>query len=255
MSVFADYSEYYDLLYRDKDYASESAFIVDVIKKHEPRTSSILDLGCGTGNHDFLISQKGYEVCGVDMSPGMLSKANQKKLTPEAAHLKIAFHQGDIRTIRLGQTYDAVISLFHVMSYQTTDSDLQAAIETATLHMKKDGLFIFDCWYGPAVLTEPPSVRVKRLENSNIEVTRIAEPVLHPDRNLVDVNYHVFIKEKSTGAMRELKETHRMRYLFRPEIESIMGRAGLELVTMKAWLTNEDPGLNAWSVYFVGRFA
>jgi SAM-dependent methyltransferase len=255
MSVFADYSEYYDLLYRDKDYVSESDFILKVIKKHGPRTASILDLGCGTGNHDFLISQKGYEVCGVDMSPGMLNKANQKRLTPEAAHLKISFHQGDIRVIRLGHRYDAVISLFHVMSYQVTDSDLQAAIETAAHHLRKGGIFIFDCWYGPAVLTDRPSVRVKRLENENIEVTRIAEPVLHPDRNLVDVNYHVFIKEKPTGNMRELKETHQMRYLFRPEIESIMGRAGMELVTMKAWLTDKDPGCNAWSVYCVGRSA
>jgi len=255
MNVFADYSEYYDLLYRDKDYGSESDFVVRVIEKHRPRTASILDLGCGTGNHDFLISQKGYEVCGVDLSSGMISRASKKRSAPQAAQLRISFNQGDIRTVRLGRTYDAVISLFHVMSYQTTDSDLQAAIATATQHMKKDGIFIFDCWYGPAVLTDRPSVRVKRLENEHIEVTRIAEPVLHPDRNLVDVNYHVFIKEKSTGSMRELKETHQMRYLFRPEIENMMRRAGLELVCMKAWLTDEEPGFNTWSVYFVGRYA
>ena len=51
---------------------------------------------------------------------------------------------------------------------------------TAAKHLKPNGVFIFDFWYGPGVLTDPPVVRLKRLENEEIEVLRIAEPVMHP---------------------------------------------------------------------------
>jgi hypothetical protein len=61
------------------------------------------------------------------------------------------------------------------------------------------------------VLYERPTIRVKRLENEEIQVTRIAEPILHPNDNIVDVKYHVFVKDKQHNNVEELQETHRMR--------------------------------------------
>ena len=120
--------------------------------------------------------------------------------------------------MRTGETYEAVISLFHVMSYQTTNTDLAAAFETAATHLEPGGLFLFDFWYGPAVLTQKPEVRVKRLEDDEIKVTRIAEPVMHVNESIVDVNYTVFIEVKATRKVEQVRETHRMRYLFLPEL-------------------------------------
>ena len=75
-----------------------------------------------------------------------------------------------------------------------------------------------------------PTVRVKGLENEEILVTRIAEPVMHPNENLVDVNYQVFIKDKSNSAVEELQETHRMRYLFHQELDLFLNKSGLKLL-------------------------
>ncbi len=137
------------------------------------------------------------------------------------------------------------------MSYQTTNTDLSSAFTTAASHLNSGGIFIFDCWYGPAVLTDRPATRVKRLEDNAISVTRIAEPVMHTDENVVDVNYDVFIRDKTTGHIDELKETHRMRYLFRPELDILLKTGGFTLLEEAEWMTGRKPGNDTWSVCFV----
>ncbi|WP_017721974.1 class I SAM-dependent DNA methyltransferase [Kamptonema formosum] len=254
MSVFGNYARYYDLLYRDKDYAGEAHYVSKLLQAHAPAAQSILELGCGTGAHAALLAEKGYEVCGVDMSAEMLERANKRlQALPAQQASKLQFHQGDIRTFRLIRQFDAVISLFHVISYQTANEDLRAAFATAKTHLKPGGAFIFDCWYGPAVLSDPPAVRVKRLQDEEIAVTRIAEPVMYANDNLVDVNYQVFIKNLQDGTIDTIEETHRMRYLFKPELELLLSGAGFELMACGEWMTDKEPGFNTWGVYFVGR--
>jgi hypothetical protein len=150
--------------------------------------------------------------------------------------------------VRTGETYDAAISLFHVMSYQVTNDDLQAAFATAKSHLNPGGLFLFDCWYGPAVLSDPPLVRVKRLEDEEIEVLRIAEPVMHCNENVVDVNYQVMITDKATGNLQQVCEVHRMRYLFIPEIHALAQRNELDVVLAHEWMSNLAPGRDTWGI-------
>lgn len=250
MPVFGKYSSYYNLLYKDKDYVVEVEYIHNLIQKHCPGAKDILDLGCGTGRHDFLLAEKGYTVTGVDRSEEMLSVANSQ-LTRSTLNSTLTFTHGDIRNIRLNKTFDVVVSLFHVMNYQTTDEDLMAVFETVKVHLKNGGLFIFDCWYGPAVLTERPEIRIKRLEDETMSVVRIGEPAMSPNENIVDVNYDVFIMDKISGKMEELKETHRMRYLFKPEIERMLSYAGLKPLACEEWITGKEPGSTTWSICWV----
>jgi len=249
--IFIDYSRYYDLLYKDKDYDSEANYIKDLIKKFSPKAKNIVDLGCGTGSHDFLLSPYGYSIEGVDFSQEMIAKAHSKIASfPELASL-LKFRQGDIRSVRLGKTFDVALSLFHVMSYQTTNSDFIDAVATAKHHLNPNGLFIFDCWYGPSVLTDRPSVRVKHLEDDIIRITRVAEPKLFPSRNLVDVNYTVFVTEKKTSAIQEICETHTMRYFFSPELEMMLTNSGFKILLSEEWMTKKALGFDTWSALFI----
>ena len=217
--VFDAYARYYDLLYRDKDYAAEAKYVAARIREHAPQAKRILELGCGTGVHAEHLARLGYIVHGVDLSEAMIASAEARKVFLQADIAgRLSFGLGDVRTVRTGETYDAVISLFHVMSYQTSNADLEAAFETASVHLSPGGLFLFDFWYGPAVLMQRPEVRIKRLEDDDIKVTRIAEPVMHVNENVVDVNYAMLIEVKATGKVEAVQETHRMRYLFLPEI-------------------------------------
>ena len=182
MGIFKDYSKYYNVLYKDKNYKAETDYVIDLIKQFNPEANSILNLGCGTGSHDFIFANKGFDITAVDLSYDMIDVANAKKKT----NTTIAFLQGDMRSIRLNKRVDVVLSLFHVMSYQTTNEDLSNAMQTAHSHLKKDGLFIFDCWYGPGVLTDRPSVRNKTFEDEDYLAAQVRF-------KLYTANHHKFI--------------------------------------------------------------
>jgi len=245
--VFDAYAAYYDLLYRDKDYAAEAEYVVGLIKKHAPEAKTILELGCGTGAHAEHFSGMGYTVQGIDMSVSMLARAEERRtgLSEELAQ-RMSFAEGDVRTWRAGKIFDVVVSLFHVFSYQTTNDDLRAAFETASNHLKPGGVLIFDFWNGPAVLSQRPEVRVRRLEDERIQVMRIAEPVLLPVKNTVIVNYDVQIIDKVTAERTLITESHEMRYLFQPEIESYASSA----FTVKAhfaWMQDTQATIDDWA--------
>lgn len=249
MSVFEDYSCYYDLLYSDKDYEGESAFIEGLIRSHHPSALTVLELGCGTGKHAELLVRSGFQVHGVDCSERMLAEAcARRRLLTGNLQESLKFSPGDMRYVRLGNRFDTVISLFHVMSYQTDNNDLEAAFATATAHLMPGGLFFFDFWYGPAVLSQRPEVRVKRMKGEGIEVTRIAEPDLNTRDNCVTVNYEINIVSTADGRLQRLQESHPMRYLFIPEIEGLLGRHGLQPLFFQEWMTGNLPGADTWSV-------
>jgi SAM-dependent methyltransferase len=250
-AVFDAYAAYYDLLYQDKDYNAETNFAHELLAKHGvAKQGSLLELGCGTGKHAEGFARLGYSLHGVDMSPGMVDAANARKPADVAKQLQ--FVVGDVRDLRVDQLFDAVISLFHVASYQTTNADLMAMFKTAATHLKPGGVFLFDCWYGPAVLTDRPVVRVKRIRNATVEVLRIAEPMMYPNENRVDVHYTVQVKQKG-GAERliELTEKHSIRYLFSPEVELMLELAGFSKINRQGWMTESPTGFDSWAATFV----
>ncbi len=246
--VFNSYAQYYDLLYRDKDYRAESEYIATLLRKQSPKAQHLLEMGCGTGAHAEQLASFGYFVHGLDLSETMLKRATSRKskLAKDIAQ-RLSFQCGDIRDIHTGDQFDAVIALFHVISYQTSNIDLNAVFSNAATQLRPGGVFLFDFWYGPAVLTQRPEVRVKRLENEKIKVTRIAEPKMRTNENVVEVNYSVFIESKSTGQIEQVQETHEMRYLFLPELRSYLASAGFLEISSGAWLTDQQLSTDSWA--------
>ena len=247
MNVFRDYSTFYDLLYKDKDYAAEVNYIHQLIGQYVPHAKSILNLGCGTGNHDFLMAERGYETVGIDFSGNMIDLANIK-LEGHSNQEMLAFKTGDARSVRIDKKFDVVISLFHVMSYQITNEDINHVFETARFHLREKGIFIFDCWYGPGVLKDLPTVRHKKLENEVLRIHRIASPVMHIDENYVDVNYTILVHNKKDLSFYEIEETHKMRYLFIPELKAFCSGNGFECERL-----NNNIFSNNWNALFVCR--
>ena len=227
------YAQYYDLLYKDKAYKKEAKYIHSLIQKYKPNAKTILSLGCGTGKYEFELEKLGYEVVGVDISQQMIDIANISK-----GESKCEFIQGDIRNVRLDRKFDVVISMFHVMCYQTSNEDLLKAFKTSSAHLNKGGIFLFDFWYGPAVLIDPPTIREKQMENDFIKVKRVAKPIMAYNENIVNVNFEIEICDKETGEIQIISELHKMRYLFLPEIKFIMKNKFDHLQTYK-WLSDK----------------
>jgi SAM-dependent methyltransferase len=255
MSVFGEsYAGYYDLFYADKDYAAEAAFVRDVIQRHKPNTRSILDLGCGSARHAVEFARAGLTVTGVERSGNMIAHAKQRigRLSPDL-HNQLTLVEGDATKYTPTSSYDAVVSLFHVVSYQTSNDGLAGIFRCARSALSAGGLFVFDFWHGPAVLTQLPAVRIKRVAAPNIHLTRIAEPDHERNRNVVNVRYTLIAVDQRTSRSEEVVEMHSMRYLFLPEIEMLASQHGFEVIEVGDWLTGRTLDEHCWSGYAVVR--
>ena len=89
------------------------------------------------------------------------------------------------------------------------------------------------------------------MSDEEVEVIRIAEPEILPNENRVDVNYTVFVRDKSVNDYRKFSETHPMRYFSIPEIDLLAVAAGFQRLTAEEFLTGAEPGEQTWGVCFV----
>ena len=250
--IFQRYSAYYDLLYRDKDYTAEAEYIGRTLRVAAPNTRSILEFGSGTGRHACLLATDGFEVVGIERSPSMVSKAKQ---AAEGLHKdergKFECAQGDIRDYEAGRLFDSVISIFHVVSYQTHNCDVLQTFANANRHLRPKGLFLFDVWHGPAVISERPSVRVKQVEDDNVRLYRIAEPVTDHTSGVVSVRYTLLAESKSDGSLNSFIEEHKMRYFSPTEIHLLADQTGFDVIRTEEFLSGNTLSEHTWGAAYL----
>jgi len=228
--------------------------VLGILKKYGRIPQTLLDLGCGTGRHAVEMAKQGVEVTGVDISESMLRLGRESLSNLNRADFSLPWPkllQGDARLVRLGKAFDAVVSLFHVMSYQNTEEDALAVLETAKAHLKPGGLFLFDFWYGPGVLRDLPTIRELVLEDEATHIRRLAKPDILVNDNVVIVNYTVSISDLKSGQTTELSEAHSMRYWFLPELRFLAKSAGFRIVDVGGWLARQDPTLGDWNAWML----
>lgn len=247
----AIYAGCYDLFYRAKDYAAECDFLEAVFREYGMNpVHSVLDLGCGTGGHALHLAERGYRVTAVDRAEEMLCQARTK--VSNAAQPP-TFHQGDIRSLALDNTFDAAIMMFAVLSYLTTNSDLAAALAAVRRHLAPGGIFVADFWYGPAVLAQRPADRVGEWVEDGARVLRLAHPRLDLEQQTVEVNYRL-LRLRDTHLESETVETHVMRFLFPQELAYFAAQSGFEVVRLFPFATIEgQPTEETWDVSAVLR--
>jgi SAM-dependent methyltransferase len=250
-TVFGEaYAAAYDALYHDKDYPAECDLIEAVFARHaERRVEHVLDLGCGTGGHAVLLAERGYEVVGVDRSAEMLRRARQRGGPAR-------FQVGDLTSLDLGpeSTFDAVLIMFAVLGYLTENAELESGLRAARRHLDEGGLLFADVWYGPAVLAQRPSERVKVIDtDTSAQVIRAASGRLDPRRDVCSVDYHLWCLEDGKLTA-EVRERHRMRYFFEPELQAFLSTGGFELLRIGGFPDlDEEPSERTWNVAFVAR--
>lgn len=246
------YAEAYDFLYQDKDYAVECDLIEDIFRKFATaQVRTILDLGCGTGNHTIPLAYRGYQVTGVDLAEDMLNQARSKAVS--LSKEQIVFHQGDLRRFSILYDFDAVLMMFAVLGYQTTNEDVLAALNTVSRHLKPGGLFIFDVWYGPAVLKQRPGEKEKTIRTAEGDIIRNASGTLDVFRHLCEVRYHLKYL-KGHKIIKDTEEIHNMRYFFPQELAFFMHQAELELIHISdVGDLSRPPTEETWNVIVAGR--
>jgi len=139
---FGDISPYYDLLMQDVDYREWTDYIMHLAQRAGiSKGSALLDLACGTGTSALLFAKAGYNVKGMDLSPGMLYAARAKARKSE---VKIKFFPGDIRDFPAKEEYSIITCLFDSMNYLLKEEDFLSACSCAQCALSGQGVFIFD---------------------------------------------------------------------------------------------------------------
>jgi SAM-dependent methyltransferase len=253
-SVFgALYAQTYDDVYRAKDYEAECDLLERIWQEMgSAPVRSVLDLGCGTGSHALPLAARGYAVVGVDRSDEMITRAREKA-SGEAFSGEASFQHGDIRDVRVGRAFDAVTMLFAVLGYQTTNSDVLAALRTAREHLSLGGVLVADIWYGPAVLHEGPEQRVALVEADDVRMLRVANASVDTLAQCARVHYRLW-QFDGDRIVAEAEEEHEMRFFFPRELELMLEVSGMTLVRLGAFPDIDvTPDESTWNVALVAR--
>jgi hypothetical protein len=129
-------AEWWPLLSPPEEYAPEAAFFLSAFAEvTSGREATLLELGSGGGNNALHMKAAFASVTLADLAPEML--AISRRLNPDCEH-----RVGDMRSLRLGRTFDAVF-IHDAIDYMATEADLRTAIETAFIHCKPGGMALF----------------------------------------------------------------------------------------------------------------
>ena len=243
------YSKNYDQFYKKKDYIKECDYLENLFKKYNQDIKSILDIGCGTGGHLIELKKRGYEVTGIDKSQHMLDIAKEKM---EKDHIRCELYCSDITNFNIDRRFDVVISMFTVMGYMNTNEKLSKACKNIFNHINSNGNFIFDVWYGPGVLMEPPQ-KISRSEVlNNKKFIRHTVPQLDTKNHTVKVNYNFLEKENGKINFSE-HEIHIVRYFFPQEISDILKKTGFDRTDCYPFMSLENNLTSSdWNMTVVG---
>ena len=135
------FSEFYDALTANVSYDTVSQVLSSLLTRYGKGRGLLLDLACGTGSVSVRLAEKGYEVIGVDLSPEMLSEAQNKAYS---AGQNILFLCQDMTALDLYGTVDAAVCTLDGLCHLPDEESLSAALRKVSLFMNPGGVFLFD---------------------------------------------------------------------------------------------------------------
>ena len=165
-----DHPELYELLYPEPDEATPK-MCLRMFDRYLPEApKSILDVGCGTGRDLDVLARGGAECWGVDRQPGMIEYAKSRR-----PHLELRV--GDMRTVRLDRTFDAILCMGSALMYALTNADVDNTLATFAAHAHPGTLLVLDLRNAAAFLgggTFLPRTE-QRLDAPGFEATAVSE--------------------------------------------------------------------------------
>jgi SAM-dependent methyltransferase len=240
--MHSDERLYYDLAWLfpivspPEDYVNEAAEFTRAIRQHARiPVRTLLDQGCGAGHNDHYL-QKEFQVTGVDLSETMLDLA--RRLNPQVEYLT-----GDMRSLHLGGTFDAVI-IADSITYMLNEADLLAAFRTAYEHLNPGGVF---CTYAE----ETPENFVQNgtytsthrglTENGQAVEVALVENYYDPDPQdtTFEITFVYFVRQ--SGALRIETDSHQVGIFPQATWERLLRQAGFEV--HQAWFDEADAPL------------
>lgn len=235
-----DSSEYYaDGAWYDAEYVHIGGDIPYYAQVATETEGPLLELAAGTGRLTVPMARATpFPVVGLDLSPGMIARAEAKRaLLPPDTRARLEFVVGDMRSVRLGRQFQAVVLAFNTLMHMTEDADLEALLETVRLHLRPDGLFHLDLHtpypslmaerdpagrYDPQQLIDPRTQQRWQVSENNTYDARLQLNTMSFYYRRVDAQGEPFGPERRV----EL----RLRVIFPRELDRWLHTSGFEIV-------------------------
>jgi SAM-dependent methyltransferase len=210
-------ADIYDVIYAEKlDYEALGSRLADIISEHTPGASTLLEVACGTGLYLEQLRDR-YAVEGLDLSEEMLDVARRR--LPD-----IPLHQGDMRTLDLGNSFDVVACLGSSVAYLLTQDDLAQTYRHFADHLTDGGVLIVEPWLEPEVWLGD-HVGIDVYEQGRIKVARM----IRGDRNGNQATMYIHHMVGVPGQpIEHLVEEHPTCLFTRDEHLAAFGAAGLQ---------------------------
>jgi SAM-dependent methyltransferase len=241
---FQKYANYYDAIYKEKDYQKEVDFLAQIIKKYSKgKVKNILSLGCGTASHDILLAKKGFKILGVDRSQKMIKIARQKA---EKEKTDIKFKLADVTNFNFAKKFDFSMAMFNIVGYMIENEQMDKMLKNTAKLLKRSGLFVFDCWYGPAVLKSRPENKTR---NIGEKIFRRTTQKLDIEKSIINITFEIIDNEKLAD-----KENHKMRFWFLKELEYFLNKNNFKLVKVCNFMDlNSKISEDNWNIFVIAQ--
>ncbi len=214
--MFSASAELYDALYAFKDYAAEAARVAALAHALHPEARTVLDVGCGTGEHARLLAAShGFEADGIDLDPGLLAVARAK-------HPAGRFTIADMSRFSLGRRYDVVLCLFSSIGYLVTLDRLTRALRCFRDHLAPDGIVLVEPWFAPGTL-EPERTGTQTATAGDTHVVRTSRTEI---AGRVSRLHFAYVVERPSGR-EEFQEVHELGLWTPAEVGGAFAAAGL----------------------------
>ncbi len=223
--MFENSTKWYDALYSLKDYQQESEAIVSFLRREHPRAESILDIACGTAEHDKYLSFT-YSVDGIDINSEFIEIASTKN--PDGDYIC-----ADMTDFDLSRTYDIVLCLFSSIGYVKTIDNVIKTLLCFKKHLSEDGIIVIEPWFVPAAWN--PDGRVHMLTGETAEGKICRMNISEQKDSLSILNFHYLI---GTGnGVEYFTELHELGLFSLEEIKEAFNTVELSVKYDKDGLT------------------
>lgn len=224
--LYRRFALYYDLIYHGLvDYEGDVDFLERAFQRFQRTPKTILDLGCGTGNHDLPLARRGYRIVGIDQSREMLSLARKKAAKVRG---RPQFIRADMRAFHLGRRFDAAICMFGAFGYLLKQKDALQALRSIRSHLEPKGLFVFEFWHGPAARPSPFQSWV-HFTKQGIEIVRLDEARFDPRTGRLPVEFRFFVLGRGR-VLDRFDERHVIQTYTVRGMRALLRRGGFDLL-------------------------
>ena len=231
---------FYDSLNSDVNYEEYADYLCKFFKVEG---SSVLDLGCGTGDISHILAERGAAVTGLDASSEMLTLANHKA---EKKHIHVMYTCQDMTSFATGNKYDAVVSTFDCLNYLLTKADLTRAFSCVSGELKEGGVFLFDM---------NAEYKFKEIYADNSYILE-SDKVFCAWENLYDekskkCDFYINIFAEEKGCYKRYYEEQTERMFTLDEIKKSIKSAGLKFISVSSDYFDSPVSETTERYYFV----